>query len=236
MIISEKFRYVFLELEHTASTAISEELKEYYSGFSILKRHKSYNELKKYCKEYKKDYLDYFIFSCVRNPLDIAVTHYHYYKDNYLEMFTKGRPKYLNKKHYEKFEKIQSGKYDFYDFLRMNYRFPYDNWSIFHRNKIDFMMRYESIDSDFNRILNLLGIDQIRLLPKKNVITTKPDFKRYYSTPKIIQLAIKIFGSYMKLYNYELPISLEIKIPLLTKIQFSILKPIRKRYWSYKQV
>lgn len=236
MIISEDFRYVFLEMEHTASTTISEELKEFYGGFSILKRHKSYNELKRYCKENNKPYLNYFIFSCVRNPLDVAVTQFHYHFDNYGEMFTKTKPKYLNKKHYEIFEKVQSGKYDFYDFLKATYRFPYDNWSIFHRNNISYIMRYESLQEEFNHVLKLLGIDVVRPLPKKNVITTKPDYKGYYSTPKIIELSVKIFGCYMKLYDYELPISWEIKVPLLTKLQFSMLKPVRKKYWSNKRV
>ena len=73
MVISHKYKYIFVELPRTASTAISNQLVKYYDGHKILIKHASYQNLKYF---YKDKYLDYFVFSCVRNPLDRTVSFY----------------------------------------------------------------------------------------------------------------------------------------------------------------
>ena len=47
MIISEKNKYLFLELPRTGSTAISKELRDHYDGKRILRKHSLYHEFKK---------------------------------------------------------------------------------------------------------------------------------------------------------------------------------------------
>ena len=79
MVISHKYKYVFIELPRTATTAIVEELIKFYDGENILYKHSSYRELKKY---YYNKYSDYFVFACVRNPLDRTVSLYEKLKTN----------------------------------------------------------------------------------------------------------------------------------------------------------
>ena len=85
MIISHSYRYLFLELPLTASTAISKELIENYDGKSIHHKHANYRKfLKKASEEEKK----FFTFMGIRNPMDQAVSRYYKYLSNRNEKFT----------------------------------------------------------------------------------------------------------------------------------------------------
>ena len=73
MIISHKNKYLFVELQHTASSAISRELRVNYGGEPILRKLARYHEFLKAASAEEKNY---FVFSGIRNPLDVAVTIY----------------------------------------------------------------------------------------------------------------------------------------------------------------
>lgn len=66
MVISDKYKYLFVELPHTGSTAISRELCEYYDGTQILSKHIFYHQFLKTATPKRKNY---FVFSCIRKPL-----------------------------------------------------------------------------------------------------------------------------------------------------------------------
>lgn len=59
MIISDEFKYVFVEVPKTASKSIARFLKENYKGYSFLSQHSI--TIPSYAS-------DYFKFTCVRNP------------------------------------------------------------------------------------------------------------------------------------------------------------------------
>ncbi len=73
MIISDTHRYLFVELPHTGTTAISQELRECYDGRKILHKHARYGDFLRGATASQRDY---FVFSCIRNPLDEAVSIY----------------------------------------------------------------------------------------------------------------------------------------------------------------
>ena len=85
MIISHKYKYVFLEIPHTGSTAISRELRASYDGVSILRKHAFYPEFLSVASPEEKEYL---VLAGIRNPLDEAVTVYHKYKTNHDGLYT----------------------------------------------------------------------------------------------------------------------------------------------------
>lgn len=70
VIISDRHRYLFVELPRTGSTAVHRELKARYDGTPILTKHATYRDFLKVATENQKRY---FVFSSVRNPLDDAV-------------------------------------------------------------------------------------------------------------------------------------------------------------------
>jgi len=73
MIISNKYKYVFIELPRTGTTAISQELCDFYGGERIFEKHSKYSFFK---KNATLEQQGYFIFSCLRNPLDRTVSLY----------------------------------------------------------------------------------------------------------------------------------------------------------------
>src|SRR4051812_19495236 len=85
MVISDKYRYVFIELYFTGSTAISSELCELYDGKKILNKHSRYHEFLKIATEEQKKY---FVFSCIRNPMDMVVSAYMKFKTNHQGKYT----------------------------------------------------------------------------------------------------------------------------------------------------
>ena len=85
MIISDKHRYLFVELPRTATTAIAKELRENYEGHSILYKHATYEDFLRIATDEQKKY---FTFSCIRNPLDDVVSIYLKYRHNHGNSFT----------------------------------------------------------------------------------------------------------------------------------------------------
>ena len=73
MIISHKNKYLFVELPHTATTAIIKEFREKYDGKRILRKHAFFHDFQKIANDDEK----YFVFSCVRNPMDEVVSIYY---------------------------------------------------------------------------------------------------------------------------------------------------------------
>ena len=85
MIISHKYKFLFIGLPFSASSAISKELHLQYEGEPFLRKHSLYHEFKKIAtKEEQK----YFVFAVLRNPMEIAVTVYEKMKANAKGNFT----------------------------------------------------------------------------------------------------------------------------------------------------
>src|SRR6476469_8280254 len=88
MVISHKHKYLFIEVYRTGSTAISSELCELYDVEKILSKHSRYHEFLKIASEEEKQY---YVFSGIRNPMDMVVS-------GYLKMKTDHKGRYTNHK------------------------------------------------------------------------------------------------------------------------------------------
>src|SRR3712207_2642773 len=77
MIVSHVYKYVFVELPFTGTSSISRALRRQGHGVRVLHKHATYNEFYRIASPEEKNY---FVFSCIRNPLDVAVSHYSKYK------------------------------------------------------------------------------------------------------------------------------------------------------------
>ena len=209
MIISHKHRYIFIEMPHTASTGISRELCEHYDGKPILHKHAHYHEFLDIASPVEKTY---FSFAGVRNPLDIITTLFFKYKTNHQNFYTD--PKYwqvngghVSNQEFLEYHYIVNNNATFSDYLLKFYRVPYDSWGSPRPNQFNFVIRYEYLQMDFSHLLHLLNIEQFRPLPLVNKTNQKEnDFLNYY-TPELYQQVHSIFGSYMKIWNYETPAS-----------------------------
>ena len=206
MIISHKHRYLFVELYQTASTAISSELRASYDGEPILKKHSFYEEFLRVASPRERGY---FVFSGIRNPLEIVTSMYFKYKANQNDF---ENPKHWSSnggwitprllRHYRFV--TQEGT-DFSDFLRKFYWFPYDNWSRLSHSKMDFIIRFENIDTDFDECLRRIGLEVRRPLPRVNATVGKPRDVSALFDEDAVRLALRSFGPFMTKWGYHFP-------------------------------
>lgn len=242
MIISHKYQYLFVELPHTASTAISEELCENYHGISILRRNAYYHEFLRIANAQEKIYL---VFSCIRNPLDQAVSLYYRLRTNHKGTYNNSKSLRKNagdvtNTDMKKFDYIRKTDSDFstyfkkfYD-LKYFYRFPYDNPSRLSHRAFGFIMRFENLQNDFTKVLKLIGVEQKRPLPLANKTSEKRDDCLSCYTPEIYDQAKRVFGPFMKRWGYDFPPEWgDTTLPWLTQAHFHILGSIRYFYWRY---
>lgn len=211
MIISDKYKYVFVELPLTASTAISKELRQHYDGSLILHKHATYDDFLRHASNEQKNY---FVFGSIRNPIDKAVSHYFKYKTDHRTAFSKPRrnPRkkiftFLTETHLNRirYQFIQDQTADFTAFFKAFYKLPYSDWSILSHKEFDFVIRFENLQNDFAETITRLGISLVRELPLRNKTSEKDtEFTSYY-TSDIIPLAKRVFGLYMAYWDYDFP-------------------------------
>jgi hypothetical protein len=236
MIISNTYKYVFVELPRTGSTAISRELRANYEGKPILSKHATYYDFLKIASEEQKRY---FVFAGIRNPLDDVVSLYFKYKTDHRQQFTDpvkvGRKRtsvyYLDNL---AFRFVREKDADFPTFFKTFYRIPYNNWSQLSHKQFDFIIRFEHIQDDFARALERIGIQPKRQLPMINQTGGKRrDFWSYY-TPETIPHAKRIFGPFMKKWGYEFPQEWgATEVAWWNQFEFEFFNLFRNVYWKH---
>jgi hypothetical protein len=236
MVISDRYRYVFVELPHTGSTAVSRELCERYEGRKILHKHATYEEFVGVASSEQRTY---FVFSTVRNPLDEAVSVYHKFLTDHRNRFTDpaklARRSWLaRERDLAKYRFARRPDADFPAFMRRFYRWPYNSWSHLSHGRFDAVMRYETLAEDFAGVLACLGLTPERSLPVINATGGRArDFADYY-TPEIIPHAMAIFGPYMKRWGYAFPEGWgEPRITAATRVRFALFNAFRLVYWRF---
>ncbi len=243
MIISHKYKYLFIELPRTGSTAISAELIKYYGGKSILKKHSQFSSfLKIATKEEKK----YFVFSCIRNPLDRTVSLY-FHLDKTLESLNrriKEESRLIKKLFYRisyyhfKRRNTYINRYnaDFSKYFLKFYKTPYIDWSIIDHQSFDFIIRFENLQDDFNLFLKTRRITQIRKLPIINKTANRQKNFQHYFNDNAKQRAKKIFLPFIKKTNYMYNIPEEwgvYKPSNIEMLKFKIVTVIMKILWYF---
>ncbi len=232
MIISHKFRYVFVELPRTGSTAISKELREYYSGERILKKHATFRDfLRRATPEEKM----YFVFASVRNPMDKLVSLYFKYKydhRNYGDAQTlSGNNVFIRSLMRNQFRYVHDTGADFPAFFRRYYLFPYDDWSSLDHHRFNFLIRFESLADDFAEVLRRLSIEPQRPLPVINKTRDRGiDYWSYYR-PGVRDRAKWVFGPYFKRWGYSFPEEWGQEVPASSEYAFRIANVARQIYW-----
>jgi hypothetical protein len=193
MVISHKYKYVFIQLDKTASTAIAKELCENYDANPILWKHARYKDFMLIANAEQKKY---FKFSGIRNPLDSAVSLYYYWKN------AQGIE---NKKDFKKYKFITGTNASFADYFKKYLsKNIFCEWKYQNFEKLDYVYKYENLDTEFAKILNLLEITQKNPLQKFNQTIDKKNFLEYY--PKEIQgMARIVFSNAMKQFGYAFP-------------------------------
>lgn len=233
MIIGHEHRYLFVELPNTGTSAIHAALCEQYGGEPILHKHAYYQEFLSIARAEEKDY---FVFSCIRNPLDIVVSGYFKHKTNHRGWFTDPKMRkenggWVTARNLRKYRFIQDTSADFAAYFQKFYRFPpWDDWSSLAHKEFDYVIRFENLEADFARVLALLDLDAGEGLPVVNRTAGRDrDFWSYY-TPEIRAQAVWVFGPFLREWGYEFPPEWGVTaLPWTSRALFRLLRWPRKR-------
>jgi hypothetical protein len=238
MIISHKYKYLFIELPHTASSAISKELREFYDGSKILRKHAFYHDFLKIANAEEKKY---FVFAGIRHPADEVVSLYLKYKNNHREAFTnsakwKENGGFIKETDLHVFNFIQKTNAEFPVFFKKYYQWPYDNWSSLAHKKFDYVIHFESLQEDFAAVLKLLNIEQARPLPVVNKTQEKADSFWSYYTPEIREQATQVFGPFMEKWGYTFPYDWgAYKVSQRDRLKYQFISALKKLKWRYRE-
>ena len=235
MIISDTYRYVFVQIPHTASTAIAEELIRFYDGRPILKKHSYVPEFERAASRAQKDY---FVFGSIRNPLDERVSSYWKLRSDHLALYShegelqegvEDRSFRLGRRRYEY---LRAEERDFEDYFRKFCRYTYDSPVSLRKSRYNKVMRYEDIRTEFRDVLQALGISPERDLQEANPTSGREkNFTQYY-TPSIIPRAVRIFGPFMEEWGYAWPD--EWSVPRLnwsSRLGYKFWGGVRRAFW-----
>ena len=205
MLISRKYRFIFIHVYKNAGSSITNALKPFTQSKwqkkanLIFKRFGvSYFDPKPYpshipaaelmSKMGRKAFESYFKFGIVRNPWDWQVSLYTYV---------------LSETRHPLHEIVKSFR-NFDEYLEWRYTKPvtYQKSFLFSEQNeqlVDFIGRFEKLDDDLNKICSQLGISAT--LPERNVSSTKP-YHEYYNK-RTIDLVRKIFQPDIRLFKYD---------------------------------
>lgn len=235
MIISHRYRYVFVELPRTGSTAIRHELRELYDGEPIIRKHATYDEFRRQAAPRE---LEYFSFSAIRNPLDDVISRYYKLRTDHKERFTdprvRARQRPVNRFIDDRMYRfLQRPDADFPTFFMHFYVLPYDTWASLSHEGLDYVMRFERLADDFATALRKIGIEPARPLPVVNA-TSRPRGIAEHYPPETRRRARRVFGPYLQRWGYHFPEDWGIGRPTTGEVaQYRLYSFLAGLYWRY---
>ena len=238
MIISHEHRYVFVQLPHTACTAVGKELCEHYGGEKILWKHSTYREFGRVATP---EELTYYTFSSIRNPLDVALTKFFKYRNQRgggekfdVERTHRSRGGWVSRGDLRRYQWVsEHPDATFGDFLQHFNRLTYDNWSVLDHDRFDRVIRYEHLQEDFAAVLADLDIDPVRPLPVHFRTEGKDDDLDAQYPPEARGRAAAVFGPFMQKWGYELPDGWDVGVPPARAAEYRLASVPRRLYWAH---
>jgi hypothetical protein len=244
MVISRQYKFVFVELPLTATTAISKELREMYDGEPFLHKHATY---RRFLKTASPEIRTYTPVSNIRVPLDQAVSMYFKYKnDKELgDLMLTGKNKKQNgtslrlylsiRRHKTRAGYVLNNNATFEQYFFKFYKLPYSDWSVLDHKKFEHLIRFEHLAEDYKKVFTEIGVPVRRDLPAANKTPGREKtFWSYYATDRAKRHAKFIFGPYMRYWGYEFPKDWNnIREPWHAELLFNLLNIPRKFYWKY---
>ncbi len=226
MIISHAHQFVFIEVPHTGSHSISSELISLYEGELILRKHANISQ---FMAQATVDERKYFKFATVRNPLDYMVTQYFKYKSNHKGQYTNAQQLLKNgghvtSEHLKHFNFVHEEDRTFDQFLLRFFNRTYNNWFLLGSKYFDFVIKFENLQQDYRKVLDLMGLEFHRPLPHINPTAGKDarDYRDYYPD-SIMDSVLRNYGPFMHKWGYDLPRGkTNADIPFSSKLRFKL--------------
>lgn len=186
MILSHKHKFVFIENPKTGSTSINNFLgKNVQDAFFLRSPSKKYQNCSRHCTLENvlldfKEVSEYFKFCFVRNPWDIAVSWFFFYKSK--------------------------GKIDdsltFEDFIKRVTLRKNQFCAIENPNSFNFIGKFENLNNDFNFICKKIGI-KFQELPITNKNINKNKHYTEYHNNNTRQIIAENFSKHIEYFGYK---------------------------------
>jgi Sulfotransferase family len=231
-ILSTERSYLFLMAPGTACTAVGEgvliphlggvyfpdrPIVDSVGSVVVGTKHATLGELFRHSLLSEAESAGLFKFTTVRNPFDSLVTRYIRFRTKWKSLI--GDPdSFVNRKPtmHERI-RIASKAPTFGEWveqrlrrrgLRLRLRDPLSPYGrprhLYQRylDGADFVMRYESLQQDFDRVLDRLGVGTSFEIPRVNITETRePDYRRYY-TPRARAIVERVFAPDLERFGY----------------------------------
>lgn len=206
MIYSDEYKYVFMEVPHTASTAIARELTNHYGGRRVLRKHDNYSIFRAHCTPEQRRYR---VFASVRNPLDAFVTEYYKFLNDHKGDYSntdnyESNGGWIVKEHVEKYQFTVRHGDDFPAYFRKFLCSTYHNWFLLGHKRFDYVMRFENIAEEFDQMLSRIGVPDPKPLPVSNKSERPAQWHTLFDKP-LQELAIKYYSPFFRQWGYEFP-------------------------------
>lgn len=205
MLISHSKKFIFIHIYKNAGTSIANALMPHaagrwqwlagrmarklnITGFGPKPYQTHIKATELIDKMGREKYKSYFSFAVIRNPWDWQVSLYKYGLKE---------PTHFQRKLYKNF-----GSFENYIEWRVAEDVKFQKDFIFSEDGeqlVDFIGRFETIDTDFQKVCSRFGI--VASLPKLNVSNTKP-YRKYYNE-KTIELVRQAFEPDISLFEYS---------------------------------
>ena len=211
MIISHRLKYAYVHVPKTGGTSIKNVLmynkmlsydeKGYYKGQESpdqtvckLFTHASINEVINYLIKSNKIPDEYFKFAFIRNPWDMMVSHYEYYKQ------------YMSKLPYldeVEARKIKAAQNSFEDFLnKFSVKWINDRILLNGVVGVDYLAKFENIQEDSQFIFKtILGTKYRPIQVPHNNKTIRKPYQEYYND-RLQKYIEEQFKDIIQLGNY----------------------------------
>ena len=185
--VSDQQKYVWFRVAKTGTRSVLHFLNKnskIKSGFPP--RQERRRKLWGYGKTYKPRFDKYFKFTIARNPWDRLLS---FYKNKLNTSIIKGSPsfnKFVHRLH----------KYNLKT-CNLHYRLQ---TQMFPLNKIDYIVRFENLQEDFNIVCDKIGIPH-KKLPHKN--KTKHEHYTEYYDEETREIVAELYAKDIEYFGYE---------------------------------
>lgn len=226
-IISDTRNYLFIQAPDTGCTAIADKvliphldgrlLPTPYlydaDGNTLVGKHGTVGELIEHGLLPADAAARLFKFSAVRNPFDTMVSQYFRHRVKYRPLLDVPNS-WVNRSPTTLRSMRIAMSHDFPEWIevtqRLGWRRVLRERHLYERSDgwfkwtvgVDYVMRYERLQSDFDTALRRIGVDAIEI-PRHNVTGGRdPDYRGYY-TPRARRIIERSFAPYLRQFEYS---------------------------------
>lgn len=174
MVTSEKYKYVFIGIPYSGSTAISKELCLLYDGEAVLAKHSNIQML----LHRGIDLSSCTVAAVLRDPYEMMRTHFYNMKNPPPGWFEDAKYNIENGGHLRKIDRqryavVQREQLSFSDYVKRYHLLPYDTFFSLNKPYVDFVIEFSDLSNSFRQFLLACGIEPVRDLPIENKSSNK---------------------------------------------------------------